>query len=186
MFLDMDELLIIQITMDFYTGLEQWKVSRLLNRTFKSIVDTKKYDNECTGRRCFLRSEWCCVCQKNNPDCVWLGYKVDELYQVNDLVCRWLTHCPSWYCRVSALYSMIEDYKSSNILLLRKPWQVSTTVTIPRSDGSESVGKAQVNCVFQKQSIFYVHVEWYENKEKFFKQVPLTYYTDESPKVLFA
>ena len=64
----MDEHTIVRILLEYYTNnFKLWQVARLINKEITSIVNAKPYDKACYGRSTFIRTEWCSICQKNNP-----------------------------------------------------------------------------------------------------------------------
>ena len=162
-----------------YTELEQWKTARTLNSTSKEIVSNQKYDDGCWGRRTMIIQNRCHICEKKNENLKWLRYPVDDVIRQ-----RWIGHCNTWHCTISAIKSMLSDYATDNIVILRTPWLPSNKVTIPRSDGSTSSGTAKTNCVRHMNQNTYVHVDWIQNDERFSKLVPLEHYTDAQPKYL--
>lgn len=167
--IDMHLKLILMLS--YYTDFGQWKVARLLNRHAKSIVDSKPYIKERYGRSTFIRTEWCCTCEKSNPNVAWLRY--DELGRPN-----YITHCRTWFCRVSSLHSMIEDCRDHGRVLLRVPWKTDPIVTIPRSDGTHSHGHCKINSLVVKNDKYYVETEWSDlDGQSFAKLVPLEYYS---------
>tara|TARA_B100001559_G_C16484560_1_gene615383 strand:+ start:1653 stop:2198 length:546 start_codon:yes stop_codon:yes gene_type:complete len=162
-----------------YTELEQWKTARTLNSTSKEIVSNQKYDDGCWGRRTMIIQNSCHVCSKKNKNLKWLRYPADDVIRQ-----RWIGHCNTWYCTISAIKSMLSDYATENIFILRTPWLPSNNVNIPRSDGSTSSGTAKTDCVRHMNKKTYVHVDWIQNGEIFSKLVPLGHYTNDQPKYL--
>ena len=175
----MDLHVVLNTVLNYDHNPAQWAKARLLSRRAKTLVDGKAYDKGCLGRSSFFKEEWCSICQKTCIGCVLLRYIADEH------PCRFITHCPTWQCRMSALYSMIEDYKSCGVFLLRVPWQTSNKVKIPRSSGSITDGYCQKNCIYLRNGQYYVHTKWEMDGESFVKLVPLTQYTEEKPKFIF-
>jgi hypothetical protein len=161
-----------------YPELEQWKTARTLNSTSKNLVSNQKYD-WCWGRSSMLVQNVCSICEKRNENLQWLRYPADYVCNM-----RYIGHCNGWRCTISAIKSMLMDYESNNIFLLRAPWQATQQVIIPRSDGTTSSGTAKTNCVRKKNQSLDVHVDWIQNDLSFCKLVPLEYYTDVSPKYL--
>lgn len=172
--------IVLNIVLNYDHDPNQWAKARVLSLHTKTLVDGKAYDKGCFGRSSFLKVDWCTICQKKCPDCVWLRYTVGDTYSF-----RYIVHCPTWHCRMSALYSMINDYKSSGILLLRVPWQKSKNVNIPRSDGSVTQGRCHNDRVYLRNEQYYICTVWEEDGEQWSKLVPLTHYTDVKPKLLF-
>lgn len=160
-----------------YPKLEQWTTARTLNRESKLVVSKKNYDLDSWGRRTFLLQGTCAICNQKNDKISWLRYAADRVGEM-----RWIGHCKTWYCTVSALKSMMNDYASSNVYLLRTPWQSSVAVNIPRSNGSTSVGVATINCVHHKDEKVYVRVDWTQESENLCKILLLDTYASDPPK----
>lgn len=160
-----------------YPKLEQWTTARTLNTESKLIVSNKNYDSNSWGRRTFLLQGTCAICNQKNEDIGWLRYAADRANATQSI-----GHCKTWYCTVSALKSMMNDYAASNLYLLRTPCLVTVGVNIPRSNGQSSVGVATTNCVRHKDEKVYVQVDWTEESENLCKIVLLKTYTTESPK----
>lgn len=172
----MDEHTIVRILLEYYTNnFKLWQVARLINKEITSIVNAKPYDKACYGRSTFIRTEWCSICQKNNPKAQWIRYHLQRT--------KYITHCPTWSCRVSALHSMIAHCRDHEQVLLRVPWKKTKEVVIPRSNGSESYGSCKINSLVKKPSGFYVETEW-EDGERFVKLIPLNHYTTVEPKIM--
>ena len=169
----------VNILLDYSNDFARWTAARLLNREAKCIVDAKKYKKECYGRSTFLRTEWCSICDKPNSKAKWQRY--DEVGRTS-----FITHCPTWFCRVSALHSMIAHCRVNERVLLRVPWKKNTQVIIPRSDGSESYGHCKVNSLVVRTKGYYVETEWYEDDgQTSVKLIPLTYYCAKiEPKIM--
>lgn len=168
----------VNILLVYSTDFEQWKAARLLNRMAKDIVNAKKYEKGCYGRSTFIRTEWCSICEKHNSKAKWHRY--DELGRTS-----FITHCPTWFCRVSALHSMLAHCRDNNRVLLRVPWKKNKEVIIPRSDGSESHGYCKINSLVVRPKGYYVETEWEENGDILTKLIPLTYYsTVIEPKIM--
>jgi len=171
--------IIVSILLDYGSQLENWTSTRLLCTQAKEIVSKKKYDDGCFGARSMIRTQWCMICQKTSPEAAWLTYSLDNLTDR-----RYITHCPTWQCRISALRSMIADYKCNDNVLLRKPWRKETQCEIPRSRGGLSHGKCKLDGLWFKNGQYYVLTKWDENNETFVKSIPLTYYTNDTPKII--
>jgi len=177
----MDVHVILRILMDYCEDFQQWKSSRILNTTFKRLVDTKDYDRGCFGKGTFICTEWCNVCQKGSCDVQWLRYQAGTIGEH-----RWISHCRTWFCRMSALYSMIEDCKVNGIFLLRRPWQTTKDIVVPRSSGERTAGHCNPHFVVgNAERHYFVHAEWKQNNQLFYKLVPLSYYTNEHPQIIF-
>ncbi len=171
--------LIIDIILNYDTELRQWSVARLLNTSAKYIVDSKPYNKQCYGRSTFIRTEWCCICEKSNPHATWL--RCDEIGRPS-----YILHCQTWFCRVSAIHSMISQCQDTGRVLLRVPWKKEKSILIPRSDGSESRGYCKINSLVVKNKEYYVETEWSGlNGEAFTKLIKLSYYSNsENPKTM--
>lgn len=179
---NMDNHIIIKILLEYHQMFCQWKTARILNKSFKTIVDNLKYDKECVGRQSLFYINLCSICEKKYHDINWLHYPAEKNGRH-----RMITHCHRWRCRLSVLYSMIEDYKSDNIYLLRDPWTDIEECKIPRSNGSITLGKCKTNYVvwIEKRQAYYVYTWWVEDSEDYEKLVPLKHFTPDSPKIIF-
>ena len=116
---------------------------------------------------------------RKKNDVNWLNYSVNV-----SSGSRYITHCDTWHCRISAIKSMLLDCKQNDIYILRNHWQKSKDVIIPRSDGTTSSGKCQRNYVRLLSHTYCVCVKWCEDGESFTKLVPLKHYTDTPPSIL--
>lgn len=170
--------IIVDIILSF-TELKQWVTARTLNREALLSVKQRKYLDDCWGRATFHHMYQCAICNKHQTTLKWLAYPADGPRR------RFIGHCDTWYCHISAIKSMLSDYEQSNISILRKPWRDTNQVAIPRSDGTTSSGKAKLNFLVVKNGgTRYVHVEWEQNGENYTKIVPLDHYTQTEPKYL--
>jgi len=165
--------IIISILLDYHGTIKEWSVGRCLNKNVKHIIDSKKYNKEAFGKRTFIQTNQCSICNKNAqpPEFDMLNYKHFEMaYHI--------VHCRHWQCRMSAVYSMIGHYASRNMYILRQPFQKSNKVNIPRTDGSETRGKCINNTVLKINNKYYIYTYWHdENGEHYNKLVPFKYYT---------
>jgi|TARA_B110000444_G_C18546730_1_gene458321 hypothetical protein len=57
-------------------------------------------------------------------------------------------------------------------------------IMIPRSDGSETTRFCKTNYLHKKNEKWYVYTYWYAS-EKYMKLVPLKYYTQKNPEIIF-
>ena len=176
----MDMNLIVSILLDYYWDTWRWTTARALNTRSKSLVDLRKVSDDCYGSFSFLKMHWCSVCHKNCKDETWLRYVGDEMAHT-----RWISHCNTWKCRVSALKSMISDYKEKNVHVLRVPIHLDDDIDIPRSDGSFSKGTYRKGVVIHRDGQYYISAHWRVGMEEYSKLVPLSYYTNEKPKLMF-
>tara|TARA_B110000285_G_scaffold41369_1_gene45482 strand:+ start:128 stop:670 length:543 start_codon:yes stop_codon:yes gene_type:complete len=177
----MDDHVVMNILLNYYPKMENWSTTRLLNKSFKKLVDEQKYDNGIWGRRSFIQSNLCEICDKQKSNIKMLIYPSDDIANK-----RIITHCTNWFCKISAIRSMISHCKINDIYLLIKPFQPKKKIIIPRSDGSETDGFCKKNCLFKKNDQWFVYVTWYSETDKYTKLVPLSYYTDNSPKLIFS
>jgi len=169
----MDIQIIVHIVVDYFTTIQQWYIARRLCRGSKELITTKKYNDSCFGK-CTVAKQ-CMICQHQHPDIVWLHYNSETIQGQ-------ITHCPNWYCRVSALRSMIKHYKEKGCVLLKSPWRPNNDCQIPRSDGSVSDGTCDTRCLLWRHNVYYVHTGWQYNGQLYTKYVPLTYYTEKIPQ----
>jgi|TARA_B110000967_G_scaffold182807_1_gene201018 hypothetical protein len=173
--------IVVSILLDYHQDFEHWISARTVCRTCKKIVDKRSYNNGTFGRRTFLKQNECMVCERTNPDVKWLHYCSDTPASQ-----RWISHCRSWPCRASALYSMVSDYKQDNVHVLRKALGIASDLNIPRSDGSVSKGFFRQGCVIKQDDKWYVSTEWTtKGSDHYTKLVPLSYYTQDEPKLMF-
>ena len=180
----MDYHIIINILLNYFVGIEQWVAARTLCKPLKQIVDELKYDKECFGRQSMFKIGFCTVCEKqmSSDDIKWLRYCAE----VNGNF-RIIPHCKHWKCHMSAIYSMIDDYKTTGICILRKPFSKNKKCDIPRSDGSVTKGDCKTNFVIWSNIVhqFCVYTYWIEKGDKMYKVVPLKHFTSEKPLLLF-
>jgi hypothetical protein len=175
----MDTHLIVNIVLKYYDELNQWTTARCLNNTYKKIVDEQKYDKTHCGRKSFIQPYFCCICETTTKDCDMLNYWTADFNNILHI-----THCLKWHCRISAIHSMLNHLKLSGLYMLRKPFQSSKTIIIPRSDGSETKGECKRYCLFKRDE-WLVYTYWTQNNEGYIKLIPLTRYTQETPKLIF-
>jgi len=178
----MDLHVIVEILLTYFPdqSIKIWSKTRILNTAIKKIVDNQKYNRDVWGRSSFIHTSFCEMCEKKNPKIKMLIYPADDKGSA-----RIISHCDNWMCNVSAILSMIDHYKNDNIYLLKKPFQKSTNVIIPRSDGSENEGHCKNNCVVKRKNKWYIFTHWYEDEFKFTKLIPLEHYTEKSPEIMF-
>ena len=176
----MDNHVILNILLNYYTDMENWYNTRLLNKSFKKLVDEQKYKKNIYGRRTFIMPNFCEICEKIKSNVKMQIYRSDNIAQK-----RIITHCPNWFCNISSLYSMINHYKVENIYLLREPFQPKKKIIIPRSDGSETIGICKKNCLLKKDDKWFIFTSWYDEMETYTKVIPLSHYTNDFPKIIF-
>ena len=123
----MDLHVIVEILLTYFPdqSIKIWSKTRILNTAMKKIVDNQKYNRDVWGRRSFIHTSFCEMCEKKNPKIKMLMYPADDKGST-----RIISHCNNWMCNVSAILSMIDHYKNDNIYLLKKPFQKSTNVII--------------------------------------------------------
>ena len=174
--------LVVKILLEYNQNqtIKCWAITRTLNRMCKNIVDNQKYDKGIWGRRRWISTSVCDICDKKGscPN-EMLMYNIDDITNR-----RIISHCNNWMCRMSALYSMIQHYKGEGVYLLRKPL-IDVEIIIPRSDGSETKGHCKNKCLVKRNDDWYVICKWFENNEGFSKLVPLKHYTQDLPKIIF-
>ena len=171
--------IIMSILLDYYTTVKQWSVTRCLNRRFKLLIDTKKYDISCWGRRTFISMVSCDICERRFSTVCAINYLSGDFTSMLHI-----THCSHWFCKISAIQSMIEHCKQNNIYRLKKPFQNSINVDIPRSNGSVSKGFCNTEYIIKRDKWF-VYTYWNDETEQYTKLIPLDHYTSNTPKLLF-
>lgn len=173
----MDIHLVVQVVIDYYRDMVQWSTARCLNQECKRIVNAQKHDNDCWGRRTFIRPHFCEVCGQTS-DCGMLNYWSSDFTSIMHI-----THCQDWPCKMSAIRSMLAHCKADNLYRLRTPFRPTSTVNIPRSDGSETVGCCNpFYLLWRRRWMVYTH--WNDGQQEYVKLVPLTQYTQEAPKLV--
>ena len=172
--------IVVSILLDYHQDFWRWISARTLSKLSKEIVDRRPYDKECYGRRTFLKQTHCMICERANPAVKWLHYCSDTPASQ-----RWISHCRSWPCHASALYSMVADYKADHVYVLREPLGIDSEINIPRSNGTVSKGMFRQGCVIKKHGKWYVSAEWTKGGDSYTKLVPLIYYTQDDPKLMF-
>lgn len=179
----MDIHIIVKILLEFCDDqtIKSWSRTRILNKEIKEIVDNQKYEKGIWGRSTFISTNTCNICDKRSD-----GKKVNMLVYIADNLerRRIITHCKHWLCHLSAILSMIQHYKENNIYLLKKKSIKNKEIIIPRSDGSETTGFCKTNYLHKKNEKWYVYTYWYAS-EKYMKLVPLKYYTQKKPEIIF-
>lgn len=175
----MDIHLVVRLLLDYHRDIFQWSSARCLNKQCKHIVDTKKYDNGCWGRRSFIRPYFCEVCECQSQTCGMLNY-----WSADFISMLHITFCQDWQCKISAIRSMLSHCKTNNLYRLRAPFQPRSDVLIPRSDGSQTIGKCNTKYLFWRDK-WLVYTHWTDGGEDYSKLVPLTYYTQAAPKLIF-
>lgn len=171
---------VVAIVLYYHKEVSQWSCCRALCTKTKDIVDNWSYDRTCFGRSSFFRQNFCMICQRQCLDCYWLPYIADNIPP------RMITHCRSWQCRISALLSMIEDYRSKGVYLLRSPLNIPAgPIDIPRTSGHITIGYYHKTAVVKRHKVLYVSAFWRDDDMEYTKLVPLTQYTVETPKIMF-
>tara|TARA_B110001452_G_C14937027_1_gene327678 strand:- start:172 stop:423 length:252 start_codon:yes stop_codon:yes gene_type:complete len=80
---------------------------------------------------------------------------------------------------------MVADYKADHVYVLREPLGIDSEINIPRSNGTVSKGMFRQGCVIKKHGKWYVSAEWTKGGDSYTKLVPLIYYTQDDPKLMF-
>lgn len=176
----MEIYIVISILLDYYQDCWRWIGARTLSKKSKEIVDRRSYEKECVGQRTWLQQNYCMICERANPTVKWLPYCSDTPASQ-----RWISHCRKWPCHASALYSMVADYRQDQVYVLRKPLGIDSDINIPRSNGTVSKGMFRQGCVIKKHGEWYVSAEWTKGDDSYTKLVPLIYYTQDDPKLMF-
>ena len=171
--------IILSILLDYCTSIKQWSTARCLNRISKEIVDSKKYDTTCWGRRTFISTVECEICRHKFPTVGAINYFSGDFISMLHI-----THCSHWFCKISAIRSMLEHCKQNNICRLREPFQNSNNVDIPRSNGSVSKGFCNTEYLIKRDKCL-VYTYWNDESYQYTKLIPLTHYTSNEPKLLF-
>ena len=172
--------IVISILLDYHQDFWRWIVARTLSKKSREIAERRTYDKGVFGQRTWLQQNHCMVCERANPAVNWLHYCSDTPASQ-----RWISHCRKWPCRASALYSMVADYRQDQVYVLREPLGIDSEINIPRSNGTVSKGMFRQGCVIKKHGKWYVSAEWTKGGDSYTKLVPLIYYTQDDPKLMF-
>lgn len=175
----MDLHVVTRILLHYYRNVQQWSLARCLNSQCKHIVDHLKYDADCWGRRTFIRPHFCEICECSSETCGSINYRAADFVSVFHI-----THCQDWQCKISAIRSMLNHCKTNNLYPLREPFQESEDIIIPRSDGSETLGRCNPYYLCWRDK-WLVYTYWNDENEYYTKLVPLSHYTQTSPKFIF-
>tara|TARA_Y100001958_G_C21009522_1_gene390183 strand:+ start:185 stop:730 length:546 start_codon:yes stop_codon:yes gene_type:complete len=180
----MDLHIIINILLNYFVVIEQWTAARSLCKSSKEIVDGLDYDRASYGRPSMFEIGVCEVCQqkKTKNEIKWLRYcaEISGIF-------RFTPHCKHWKCHMSAIYSMINDYKKSGIRILRKPFSDDKKCDVPRSDGTVTRAECKTNFIIWSNIVheYCVYTYWTEKDDKMYKVVPLKHFTSDKPLILF-
>ena len=176
-YVGMEAHLITFIVLDYGGTIKDWATSRVLSKEIKQIVDTKHYVNDAWGCRAFIRVNQCTICKKSARvgDFDFKNYNYFEPTNHFHIV-----HCRHWHCHMSAVYSMRAHCASMDMYFLKKPFQESVDVPIPRSDGSITQGKCINYAVIKRGDKFYVYTFWFSADSRYNKLVPLSYYSNDA------
>ena len=180
----MDLHIINNILLNYFVGIEQWAAARSLCKSSKEIVDGLDYDRGSYGRQSMFQIGFCEICEHriDKKDMKWLKYCAEVHGNF-----RFTPHCKHWKCHMSAIYSMINDYKKSGIRILRKPFSDDIKCDVPRSDGTVTKAECKTNFVIWSNIVheYCVYTYWTEKDDKMYKVVPLKHFTSDKPLILF-
>lgn len=153
----MDIHIIVDIVLHYHKDLEQWSVARLLCTSTRDIVDRLGYKRDVFGRATFITPNKCesCLQRFHESDIKFIWYKSDDITRR-----RLTSYCPHWFCKISAVCSMLEDVYEHNIHILRKPYLPEEHVLIPRSSGKQTEATLNQHYTFVRDGKHYVRAEW--------------------------
>ena len=172
----MDVFVVVRILLEYGGTIEDWSNARTLNRTIKLIVQNQQYDYDVVGARSFISVNRCMVCNKHADNAKWLVHKGLPLSMR-----QYTVTCRHYKCRVSSLFSMFSELSHHNIYMLKKPFQKSTQIKIPRSDGSETDGICVVYSLILIKGTPCIMTQW----DDYIKNVPWSHYFVKEPDFIF-
>lgn len=166
----MDIHIIVDIVLHYHKDLEQWSVARLLCTSTRDIVDRLEYKRDVFGRATFISTNQCEACRERflEADIKYLSYETDDITRR-----RLITYCPYWFCKISAVCSMLEDVRVNNIHVVRKPYLPEEPVLIPRSSGNKTEAALNQHYTVIRDGKHYVKAEWGTSPNTYYKYVAL-------------
>ena len=166
----MDIYIVVDIVLHHHKDLKQWFIARLLCKTTRDIVDRLEYKRDVYGRATFIIANQCGICRKKfrEADVGYLWYPTDDITRR-----RIITHCPHWFCKISAVCSMLEDVRDNNIHVVRKPYLPEDPVLIPRSSGQQTEATLEQDYTVIRDGKHYVKAKWGKPLGAYYKFIAL-------------
>lgn len=173
--------LVVNILLDYLGELTHWSTARVLCCDTHKIVSLRKYSTDLYGARTFIRVNRCMVCECTVENSRWITYKArPPAYRHYTVTCR------HYHCQISALFSMIRElWQTDRIRVLKRPFQDTLTINVPRSDGSTVLGQAVVHGVLDIGGQPYVMTWWSTLQHDFSKNISWAHYFDKPPEYIF-
>lgn len=167
---NMDIHIVVDIVLHHHTSVKQWSTTRLLCKSTLDIVDNLQYKRGVYGRATFITPNKCesCLQRFHESDIKFIWYKSDDITRR-----RLISYCPHWFCKISAVCSMLEDVRVSNIHVVRKPYLPEEPVLIPRSSGKQTEATLNQHYTFVRDGKHYVRAEWGASPNTYYKYVAL-------------
>lgn len=174
----MDIHVVVSIFLDYLGTLPAWGTARLLSHEAHDIVATKPYELDLSGARSFIATHTCMVCGRYVENARWFTYK----YIPPDRK-RYIVSCRHYHCQVSSIYSMFADLASMHVHVLKRPFQPSNNIVVPRSDGSETPAQCVTRALLCIGGVYHVMTFWGSvGGHHYDKNVPWSHYCDHAPE----
>jgi len=176
----MDIHIAVSIQLDYLGTLPAWSTVRLLSREARDIVATKPYELDLAGAQSFIATHTCMVCDRHVENPRWFTYK----YLPPPRQC-YIVSCHHYHCQVSSIYSMVADLASMNVHVLKRPFQPSNNIVVPRSDGSETPAQCVTSALLCIRGAYHVMTYWGDLEGyRYDKNVPWSHYRDHAPELV--
>lgn len=176
----MESHLVVRILLKYLGHLRHWTAARVLCHSTHDIVSGQTYKTDVYGLRSFIHTNRCMACARYVTNPRWIRYNaMPPAYR------QYAVTCHHYHCQVSALFSMLHDLRSEHIRVLKRPFQDTPHIQVPRSDGSATMGQAVVHGVRDIRGQPHVMTRWSTPSQDCTKNVPWSHYFDESPDCIF-
>jgi hypothetical protein len=176
----METHLVVRILLEYLGHLRHWTAARVLCHGTHDIVSARPYTDGVVGRRAGIRTNQCMACARHVGNPRWIRYEATP-----PAYWRYAVTCHHYHCQVSALFSMLRALRSDHIRVLKRPFQDTPHIHVPRSDGSATMGQAVVHGVIDIQGQPHVMTRWSTPDQNYTKNVPWSHYFDEPPQYVF-
>jgi len=175
----MEPHIVVNVLLDYLGHFVDWKNARTLCRQTRDIVK-KKLPTFISGARTFIKQNQCMGCWRTIENARWITYKSLPLAMT-----RYSVVCNHWKCTVGGIMGMIEDVGRQNIRVLKTPFQESSNISIPRSDGSTTEAMCVQHGLINIRGQYCIMTHWSDNFDRCSKNVPWSHYFDFPPEFIF-
>ena len=145
----MDIYIILDIVLKYHCEILQWSTARVLNKKMRQLVDSLAYDRDVSTVGTFMRVKWCVCCKKHCDTQFALYYPPDHRAHG-----RIITYCSHWFCKISAICTMLEELNKESIHVMRKPFLLDSRIDITRSNGEKTKATVEQTWVVEKEGTF--------------------------------